>query len=337
MHVYRFVRQLVPALGISVLCSIAASHADAQPSSNSRVNFVINGTVNTAARVDNTLYIGGSFSRIAPSTNALGSLVAVNPSTAAAIPGRVPLVVGGDVTAIIPDGSGGYYIGGGFDRVGSDRQPNLRRLDASGQLVPGFAPNAGFVRALALAGGHLWVGGDFTFVSGQPRQRLAAIDPISGAARAFATDANNSVFAIAVSGTQIFVAGSFTEIAGQPRNRLAAFDATTGALLPWNPGADNTVNALAVDATSVFVGGSFSNVGGVARARLAAIDPATGATITTFAPPPMNNTVNTLLRHGPTLYSGWQFHRYRRGRRHRALQHRGVQPRLPAPPPGGSR
>ena len=141
----------------------------------------------------------------------------------------------------------------------------------------------------------------------QPRQRLAAIDPITGAARAFATDANNSVFAIAVSGTQIFVAGSFTQIAGQPRNRLAAFDATTGALLPWNPGADNTVNALAVDATSVFVGGSFSNVGGVARARLAAIDPATGATITTFAPPPMNNTVNTLLRHGPTLYAGGNF------------------------------
>ena len=60
MRAYRFVRQLVPALGIGVLCSIAASHADAQPSSNSRVNFVINGNVNTAARVGNTLYIGGS-------------------------------------------------------------------------------------------------------------------------------------------------------------------------------------------------------------------------------------------------------------------------------------
>jgi hypothetical protein len=306
MRAYRLVR-LVWALGVAVSCSIVASHADAQPSSNSRVNFVINGAVNAAARVGNTLYIGGAFSRIAPSANALGTLVAVNPSTAQVIPGRFPLVVGGDVTTLLPDGSGGYYIGGGFDRIGGDRQPNLRRIDANGQLVPAFVPSPGFVRALALAGGHLWVGGDFTFVSGQPRQRLAAIDPVTGAARAFATDANNSVFAIAVSGTQIIVAGSFTQIAGQARNRLAAFDATTGALLPWNPGADNTVNALAVDATSVFVGGSFTTVGGVARARLAAVDPATGATILGFAPPAMTNTVNTLLRHGPALYAGGNF------------------------------
>ncbi len=307
MRAYRFVRLLVRAFGIGVLCSIAASHADAQPSSNSRVNFVINGTVNTAARVGNTLYIGGTFTRIAPSTNALGSLVAVNPTTAQAIPGRLPLVVGGDVVAMIPDGNGGYYVGGGFDRVGSNRQPNLRRLDASGQLVPGFVPSPGFVRALVLAGGHLWVGGDFTFIGSQPRQRLAAINPVTGEVRAFATDANNSVFAIAVSGTQIFVAGSFTQIAGQARNRLAAFDATTGALLPWNPGADNTVNALATDATAVYVGGSFSTVGGVARVRLAAVDAATGATIAAFAPPPMTNTINKLLRFGPALYAGGNF------------------------------
>jgi hypothetical protein len=291
---------------MGVLCALAASPADAQLSSNSRVNFVVNGAVNAAARVGNTLYIGGAFNRIAPSTNALGSLVAVNPSTSGVISGRLPLVVGGDITTILPDGSGGHYIGGGFDRIGSDRQPNLRRLDANGQLVPAFAPDMGVVRALALAGGHLWVGGDFTPVNGQPR-RLAAIDPTTGAARAFNTDANNSVFAIAVSGTQIIVAGSFTQIAGQTRNRLAAFDATTGALLPWNPGADNTVSALAADATTVYVGGSFSMVAGVARARLAAIDPVTGVTIATFTPPAMTNNVNKLLRHGPALYAGGNF------------------------------
>jgi hypothetical protein len=43
---------------------------------------IVNGAVNTTARVGNTLYIGGAFSRIAPSANALGSLVAVNPSSA---------------------------------------------------------------------------------------------------------------------------------------------------------------------------------------------------------------------------------------------------------------
>ena len=152
MRAYSFVRLVVRAVAVATLCGLASSPAGAPPpSSNSRVNFVINGAVNAAARVGNTLYIGGSFNRIAPSTNATGSLVAVNPGTAGVIPGRVPLVVGGDVLAMIPDGSGGYYIGGGFDRVGATRQPNLRRLDASGQLVPGFVPDIGQVRALALA------------------------------------------------------------------------------------------------------------------------------------------------------------------------------------------
>ena len=307
MRVFRN-RLLASVLGAGVSLLLAASQAGAQPpSSDSRVNVVINGGVNVATRVGNTLYLGGAFSRIAPSTNAVGSLVAVNPTTGQVIPGRFPVIVGGDVAAMIPDGSGGYYLGGGFDRIGGVRQPNLRRLDSNGQLVPSFVPNSGFVRALALAGGHLWVGGDFTFFNSEARQRLVAIDPVTGALRGFVTDANNSIFTIAVSGSQIIVGGSFTQINGQPRNRLAAFDATTGALLPWNPGADNQVNTLAVDATTVYAGGSFGTVGGVARARLAAIDAATGAVVGGFAPPAITNNINKLLLSGGTLYAGGNF------------------------------
>lgn len=307
MRVFRD-RLLASVLGAGVALLLAASPSGAQPpSSDSRVNVVINGAVNVAARVGNTLYLGGSFSRIAPSTNAVGSLVAVNPTTGQVIPGRFPVIVGGDVLAMIPDGSGGYYLGGGFDRIGGVRQPNLRRLDSNGQVVPAFVPNSGFVRALALAGGHLWVGGDFTFFNSAARQRLVAIDPVTGALRAFVTDANNSINSIAVAGGQILVGGSFTQINGQPRNRLAALDATTGALLPWNPGADNQVNTLAVDATTVYAGGNFGTVGGVARARLVAIDVATGAVIGGFAPPAINNNISKLLLSGGTLYAGGGF------------------------------
>jgi hypothetical protein len=307
MRVFRN-RLLASVLGAGVSLLLAVSQAGAQPpSSDSRINVVINGGVNVATRVGNTLFLGGAFSRIAPSTNAVGSLVAVNPTTAQVIAGRFPVIVGGDVVAMIPDGSGGYYLGGGFDRIGGVRQPNLRRLDSNGQLVASFVPNTGFVRTLALAGGHLWVGGDFTFFNSEARQRLVAIDPVTGALRAFVTDADNSIFTIAVSGSQIIVGGSFTQIAGQPRNRLAAFDATTGALLPWNPGADNQVNTLAADATTVYAGGNFGTVGGVARARLAAIDAATGAVVGGFAPPAITNNINKLLLSGGTLYAGGGF------------------------------
>ena len=82
MRVFRN-RLLASVLGAGVSLLLAASQAGAQPpSSDSRINVVINGAVNVATRVGNTLYLGGSFSRIAPSTNAVGSLVAVNPTTA---------------------------------------------------------------------------------------------------------------------------------------------------------------------------------------------------------------------------------------------------------------
>jgi hypothetical protein len=149
----------------------------------------------------------------------------------------------------------------------------------------------------------LWVGGDFGFASGQPRQRLVALDPVTGQRRSFTTDANGSVMALAVLDNMLIVGGAFTEIAGQPRARLAAFDATTGALLPWNPGADNQVNALAVDGNTVYAGGTFAAVGGVARARIAAID-ATTAAVTSWAPPPMTNTVNKLVVAGGVVYAG---------------------------------
>ena len=90
MRVFRN-RLLASVLGAGVSLLLAASQAGAQPpSSDSRVNVVINGGVNVATRVGNTLYLGGAFSRIAPSTNALGSLVAVNPTTGQVIPGRFP-------------------------------------------------------------------------------------------------------------------------------------------------------------------------------------------------------------------------------------------------------
>lgn len=305
MREYRYARPLVRSFCVGVLSLMAASQAAAQPSSNSRINVVVNGAVNAAVRIGNTLYIGGAFSRIAPSTSAVGSLVAVNPATGQVVPNRLPLLNGGDVNTMVPDGVGGYYVGGGFDRVGTERLPSLMHVNAAGQKEGAFVvfPSSS-VRGLALAGGHLWVGGDFTQIGGQARQRLAALDPATGVARNFTTDANAFVTALAVSGTRLFVAGNFTQIAGQARNRLAAFDVTTGALLPWNPGADGQVNAIVADATTVYVGGQFANVGGVARARLAAIDAAAGTTVMAFAPPAMTNNINRLALSGTTVYAG---------------------------------
>lgn len=287
---------------LSVLVLAAYNQAaHAQHTNSSHVNFVINGPVNTAVRIGNTLYIGGSFSRIAPSSNGLGSMVAVNPATGQIVTGRVP-VIDDTINALLPDGSGGYYVGGFFEKVNGSNQANLIRVNAAGQRITTFNPGAGGVRALALAGGHLWVGGNFTFVAGQFRQRLVAMDPVTGQLRAFNTDANGDVQALAVLNDKLIVAGAFTEIAGQPRARIAWFNSTTGALLPGNSPADGNVNALAVSGNIVYAGGAFANIGGFARARIAAIDE-TGA-VTPWTAPAMTNNINKVVVANGVVYAG---------------------------------
>ncbi|MFY8001756.1 MAG: hypothetical protein ACOVSW_24400 [Candidatus Kapaibacteriota bacterium] len=89
------------------------------------------------------------------------------------------------------------------------------------------------VRAIAISGTTIYVGGSFTQATDAP--------------------ANGGMTAT--------------------RNFIAAIDATTGALLPWNPNANGLVFALAVSGTNVYVGGFFATIGGVARASFAAFGP----------------------------------------------------------------
>ena len=96
----------------------AAMYLSFLPSAFSRAQAVVdnlwvtNGTVNATAFSGNTIYIGGTFTYVGPST---GSFVAIDSSTGtrdASFP-----KVAGSVFAIVSDGSGGWFIGGTFTAV----------------------------------------------------------------------------------------------------------------------------------------------------------------------------------------------------------------------------
>jgi hypothetical protein len=265
--------------------------------------WVTNGAVNALARDGGTLYVGGSFTQVGPAT---GGFVAIDSTTGVAHQ-PYPLVVG-SVNAIVPDGSGGWYIGGLFTAVRGQARNNLAHLDVAGH-VTAWNPNANQeVYCLALSGGKIYAGGFFTQVGGQTRNRIAAIDAASGAVSAWDPNASASVWTIAVRGNTIYAAGDFSSIGGQTRNLIGAVDASSGLATTWNPAATGTriySLALASSGDIVYAGGLFSAIGGKSRNNIAALDTASGGA--TGWKPDASAAVWTITVSGNTVYAGGQF------------------------------
>ncbi len=304
--------------------------AEAAASDTPDETWVANGDVNSVFRAGGRIYLGGNFDQVGPAT---GSGVPLDPTTgarAASFP-----KVNGPVFVTVPDGAGGWYIGGDFTRVGDRSRHNAARILADGTVgawnpnvdqavraillppvgsanvawiggdftvvnnaptpmaarglaatnlfsgegvwgIPGSS--AGSVWALALSAdrSRLLAGGDFTFLGGASRSRLAAVNPSSGAVDpAFNPGADGAVRALVTAPDgRIFAGGDFTRFAGRATPRLAALAGASGAADPtWQVTADGRVSALALsaDGTRLYVGGDFASIGGAARRRLAAL------------------------------------------------------------------
>src|SRR5206468_3212161 len=87
------------------------------------------GPVLTIARSGNTLYIGGGFSAVGPCT---GDGVSLDRKSGA--PRRPFALVNGRVSAVVSDGSGGWFIGGHFNSVAGAPRSNLAHLLSDGRV-----------------------------------------------------------------------------------------------------------------------------------------------------------------------------------------------------------
>ncbi|NIK60626.1 LamG-like jellyroll fold domain-containing protein [Kribbella shirazensis] len=223
--------------------------------------------------------------------------------------------------------AGKAYAGGRFTSVrppgaapgtGEVGQAYLAAFDAStGALVSTFNPVLnGQVYAVAASadGSRIFVGGDFTTVNGQTRNRVAAFDTATGAlVTNWKPSVSYRVKTIAVSGTTVYFGGSFGLVNGQDRLRLAAVTTDTGALLPWAPAVNGDVYAVdaADDASKVYAGGQFSSVNGTTQNTVTSLDPVTGAVLpfpgASAVPPPngsCTSRVKAIDASGDTVYFG---------------------------------
>ncbi|MCA1845475.1 MAG: PQQ-like beta-propeller repeat protein, partial [Actinobacteria bacterium] len=270
-------------------------------------SWVTNGTVYAVRQVGDRIYVGGSFTQVGPNT---GFGVALDPSTGVWAPAFPK--INGTVLVAVPDGDGGFYIGGDFSRVGTRSRHNGARI------VPGATPGTWDVaawnpetdkpiRAIALApsANTAYIGGDFAMVQGVARAGVAAVnrytgDPILGfdpgagtgtttGTGSVATLTVGPVMTLAVSsdGTRLFAGGLFTSMAGTARSGLAALNAANGSLgVAFNPApsAGGVETMTLTPSGQLLLGGGFTKVGATTRNRLAAVNAATGALDTAWAP-----------------------------------------------------
>jgi len=292
----------IPSIILAAVLFLAgtAVTASAQNDTAREESPVTDGGVQAIAQSGGTIYIGGSFSVVCPYT---GGAVALDASSGVPVTGFPK--VEGPVLAIAPDGSGGWYIGGAFSRVGGLYRSCLAHVDAANQVTAWDpAPNAG-VTAMAAVGGTVYVAGDFTIIGGATRTRIAAIDATTGLATAWDPGADNEVLALAASGGSVYAGGYFTAIGGASRNGVAALDATTGLATAWDPNPDQAVYSLAVSGGIVYTGGTFATIGGAARIGFAALDATTG--LATAWNPNANGAVFAVAVSGATVYAGGGF------------------------------
>ncbi|NUQ34026.1 MAG: DUF2341 domain-containing protein [Planctomycetaceae bacterium] len=157
---------------VAMLAFASALFAGLENTPSGRL-WMTDGTVNATSEntTDNTLYLGGAFTRVMPVTGNLALLdhadvadlmtdgTEVNNTFAKLREGCTAIY------AVESDGAGGWYVGGDFDvTIGGVNYTNLMHIDASGLPDDSWKPNPdNIVRAIKLdtTNDIVYFGGDF--------------------------------------------------------------------------------------------------------------------------------------------------------------------------------
>jgi hypothetical protein len=220
--------------------------------------------------------------------------------------GADPLAVVGD--RVLLNVSGG---------IGSVDRDGLAAVDLDTGEFKAWNPgmDGGGVDALEVAGGTVYISGDFHRVGTSTRHGLAAFDAATGEIESWAPTVDGEydryVYQLLPYGDAVYLAGTFDAISATARDGLAAVDAASGAVLPWNPtvevkDGDARVHELAARGRRIYLTGGFDAVNGVERIGIAAVDAETGS-LAAWKAPYVDGYVNAITASENGLYIGGGF------------------------------
>ncbi len=283
-----------------------AGHAAAEPAATSRLRWVTNGSVHAAAVSGQTLFIGGSFTRVAPAQNLLGPWFAVSASSGAALPALPD--TDAPVYAIESDGAGGYFVGGRFTQIGGVPRTALAHVLSDGSVdaqftvpllaPPGYGPPN--VHTLARSGGVLYVGGTFVLAAVPGGGGLIALEASSGAVRPWHPGVTTTVAKIIPTASRVFVLGDST---------VWSLDPVTAATQWTRPLVNGWVSDAVLAGGRLLVAGPFE--GGTDGRGVVSLDPATGVVDPLWGPEwpmlPSHPQLNAIAVIGSTVFVGGAF------------------------------
>jgi Secretion system C-terminal sorting domain/Domain of unknown function (DUF5122) beta-propeller len=231
------------------------------------------------------LYVGGDIrDALGNSTN---NIVKINKNTGVINPNWNNKVTGttiGEYPANTMFVDGGFlYVGGSFTAANGTTRNNIARFSTtdngiSSTLDPTWNPNINnVVKAMAISGTDIFVGGNFTTVNGSiTRNRLAKFTTANSTVDAtWNPNCTASVEALAIEGTNIYVGGLFNSnppmndiinIGGKGRNGIARLSTTgVGNADNWaeTSAAAGGCKRILIDQHSVYV----DNLAGIKRVR----------------------------------------------------------------------
>jgi hypothetical protein len=180
------------------------------------------GWVHALAASGDTIYAGGEFAHIGGQSR--NALAALDGSTGTAttwspIPDLQSPARGVDALAVV---GGNVHAGGNYSLSGQPRY--LAAFDRStGALAPTSATANNRVLSIMASGRTVYVGGDFSQVSGQPQHNLGAYDADTGVGFLWDPRMFGRVYSIALAGGSVFAGGVFYRPSGTPHSNIVGF------------------------------------------------------------------------------------------------------------------
>ncbi|MES2389248.1 MAG: T9SS type A sorting domain-containing protein [Bacteroidota bacterium] len=236
--------------------------------------FDTDGPVKTIVRDGNTIFIGGDFKSAGRTT---GHCTLLNLQNGKQLLQNYPYVKG-DVLTSLPDGQGGWYIGGSFTQIGNSSKSYFARLKPDLSLDSSFAPQVRVpIVKMVQSGSRIFIV-DST-------GHIGAVKVTTG----FATNwnpvlAGGKAITLTSAGSVIYIGGTFTSVNGQSRSCVAAVDTISGEPFSWNPLIKSTlwpytlrINCIVSRKGKVYIGGVFDEAGTLTRYNLASFDSVSGS------------------------------------------------------------